>query len=378
LKLYEYQAKEVLQSYGISVPKGKLIESVEDLRAALSEVGAKVALKSQVLAGGRGKAGGIKLTQNESEAEQSAAALFGLEIKGLPVRKILVEEQLDIETEYFIGITNDRDLGCPVVIASSEGGMSVEEVAQKVPQKIAAVPVDLTVGLAPYAAMDVLLQCGIDGKTARQILPLMLALYRAYRECDAELVEINPLVVTKDGRLVAADARLNIDDNALYRQPRFKAMKEQTAEDRIMEEARILYVDLGGNIGIMSTGAGMTMAVMDHVVAMGGRPANFMDCGIGMLDKAPKRGIELLVKRGVDAILISTYTGARSEIMAEKIIEAIESTPELNVPVVVRLQGLNQDQAETVLSNAACANLHTAKTLDDAVALAISLAGGAR
>jgi succinyl-CoA synthetase beta subunit len=201
-----------------------------------------------------------------------------------------------------------------------------------------------------------------------------MKLYRLYEDCDAELTEINPLVVTEDGRIVAADGRLNVDDSALYRRPDLKAYREDTLEVRLEEEARIKYVDVGGDIGILSSGAGMTMAVMDQVIEAGGKPANFLDGGIGMLDKAPKRGLELLMERGVNAILLSTYTGGRSDFMAEKLVEAIESTPRLNVPVIVRFQGLNQEAAEKILLACSYKDLHIAHDIDESARMAVTLA----
>ena len=207
------------------------------------------------------------------------------------------------------------------------------------------------------------------------VVRVLRNLYRVYKECDAELTEINPLVITTKGEIIAADGRLNIDDSSLYRHPDLKQYRDETLEVKLDEEARIKYVELDGNIGIISSGAGMTMAVMDQVIAAGGKPANFLDGGVGLLDKAPKRGLDLLIERGVDAILYSTYTGGRSDAMAKKWVEAIEDTPKLNIPVIVRFQGLNQDEAENILAGCRYKNLHIARDIGESAEMAVKLAG---
>ncbi len=374
MKCCEYQAKEVFGRYGIPTPKGVVVDAPGQLGKALKAVGLPAVIKAQVLAGGRGKAGGVKVVDTPADARKEAKRLLGSEIKGLPVRKLLVEEKLPIAREYYVGIVTDRDSGGPLAIVSSMGGMNVEEVASRFPDRIATAKVDYAFGLQEYQARALAYSTGIAKADVPQVVRILMDLYRLYRECDAELTEINPLVAIEDGRLVAADGRLNVDDSALYRQSGLKRYREDTLEVRLEEEARIKYVDVGGDIGILSSGAGMTMTVMDQVIEAGGRPANFLDGGMGMLDKAPKRGLELLTERGVSAILLSTYTGGRSDTMAKKFVEAIESTPRLNVPVIVRFQGLNQEEAEKILAGCSYKDLHVAHDIDESARMAVALA----
>lgn len=375
MKCYEHQAKEIFGKCGIPVPKGIVVDAPDRLKKAFQSVGLPAVIKAQVLVGGRGKAGGIKVVDTPANARKEAERLFGAEIKGLPVKRLLIEEKLKIAREYYAGIVTDRDSGGPLAIVSSRGGMNIEEVSRDFPDKIAREPIDYLYGLQEYQARNLAYSSGIAREDVPRLVPILMKLYRLYQECDAELTEINPLVVTEDGRIVAADGRLNVDDSALYRRPDLKAYREDTLEVRLEEEARIKYVDVGGDIGILSSGAGMTMTVMDQVIEAGGKPANFLDGGMGMLDKAPKRGLDLLMDRGVNAILLSTYTGGRSDSMAKKLVEAIESTPRLNVPVIVRFQGLNQEEAEKILSACSYKDLHIAHDIDESARMAVTLAG---
>lgn len=374
MKCYEYQAKEVFKKYGIPVSKGVVIDELNQLDSAIQSVGLPIVIKSQVLTGGRGKAGGIKIADDLETAQSEGKRIFGSEIKGLIVKKLLLEEKLDIAREYYMGIITDRDSYGPVAIVSSMGGMNVEEVGKNFPDKIAKQNIDYVYGLQDYQARILAYSSGIMRQDINDVVRVLRNLYRLYKDCDAELTEINPLVITTKGEIIAADGRLNIDDSALYRHPELKQYREETLEVKLDEEARIKYVDVGGNIGIISSGAGMTMTVMDQVIAAGGKPANFLDGGMGLLDKAPKVGLDLLLDRGVDAILYSTYTGGRSDAMAKKFVEAIEDTPKLNIPVIVRFQGLNQDEAENILAGCRYKNLHIAHDIDESAKMAVTLA----
>lgn len=375
MKCYEYQAKEIFQKYGIPVAKGAVISDLKQLDDAVKDIGMPVVVKSQVLTGGRGKAGGIKVAENMEKAAAEVKRLLGSEIKGLKVNKLLIEQEISITREYYLGIVTDRDSYGPVAIVSSMGGMNVEDVSKDFPDKIVQRNIDYVYGLQDYEARLLAYSSGIKKEDINNVVRVLRNLYRVYVECDAELTEINPLVITSKGEIFAADGRLNIDDSALYRHPDLKQYRDETLEVRLDEEARIKYVELDGNIGIISSGAGMTMTVMDQVIAAGGKPANFLDGGLGLLDKAPKVGLDLLLDRGVDAILFSTYTGGRSDAMARKFVDAIESTPRINIPVVVRFQGLNQDEAVKIVKNSSYKNLHIAYDIDEAARVAVKLAG---
>ncbi|KFN38154.1 hypothetical protein KN63_05725 [Smithella sp. F21] len=375
MKCYEYQAKEIFQKYGIPVAKGAVISDLKQLDDAVKDIGMPVVVKSQVLTGGRGKAGGIKVAENMEKAAAEVKRLLGSEIKGLKVNKLLIEQKISIAREYYLGIVTDRDSYGPVAIVSSMGGMNVEDVSKDFPDKIVQRNIDYVYGLQDYEARTLAYSSGIKKEDVNNVVRVLRNLYRVYVECDAELTEINPLVITSKGEIFAADGRLNIDDSSLYRHPDLKQYRDETLEAKLDEEARIKYVELDGNIGIISSGAGMTMTVMDQVIAAGGKPANFLDGGLGLLDKAPKVALDLLLDHGVDAILYSTYTGGRSDAMARKFVDAIESTPRINIPVIVRFQGLNQDEAVNIVKNSSYKNLHIAYDIDEAARVAVKLAG---
>jgi succinyl-CoA synthetase beta subunit len=375
MKCYEYQAKEVFKKYGIPVAKGVVIDDLSQLDNAVNAVGLPVVIKSQVLTGGRGKAGGIKVAESREKATAEVKRLLGSEIKGLKVNKLLIEQKIDIAREYYLGIVTDRDSYGPVAIVSSMGGMNVEDVSKDFPDKIVKRNIDYVYGLQDYEARALAYSSGIKKEDINNVVRVLRNLYRVYKECDAELTEINPLVITSKGEIIAADGRLNIDDSSLYRHPDLKQYRDETLEVKLDEEARIKYVEMDGNIGIISSGAGMTMTVMDQVIAAGGKPANFLDGGLGLLDKAPKVALDLLLARGVAAVLFSTYTGGRSDSMAKKFCEAIESTPKLNIPIIVRFQGLNQDEAVKILTDCSYKDLHIAYDIDEAAKVAVKLAG---
>lgn len=375
MKCYEYQAKEVFKRFGIPVGKSVIIDDNSQLDNAVKELGLPVVIKSQVLTGGRGKAGGIKVVNTLEDARKETKRLLGSELKGFKVNKLLIEQKLEIAREYYVGVITDRDSYGPVAIVSSMGGMNVEDVSKDHPDKISKMNIDYVYGLSDYQGRILAYSAGIDKKDVNAVVKVLRGLYKLYTECDAELTEINPLVVTAGGEVIAADGRLNIDDSALYRHPDLKQYRDYTLEVKLDEEARIKYVELDdGNIGIISSGAGMTMTVMDQVIAAGGRPANFLDGGLGLLDKAPAVGLDLLLDSGVKAILFSTYTGGRSDTMARKFVDAIEANPRVNIPIIVRFQGLNQEEAEKIIKNSVYKDLHIAHNIDESAKMAVKLA----
>jgi succinyl-CoA synthetase beta subunit len=376
VKLYEHQAKKIFEKAGIPIPRGKVISSLEMVAEAYHEVGPKIVIKAQVLTGGRGKAGGIKTVDTLDEAKQISAGLLGSRLKGLEVRSVLFEERLDVAREYYLAIVNDRERSCPLAMMSMKGGMTIEDVAKAFPDQLAMQPVNILYGLEDYQIRETAFRIGMPFSDFNSLVSILKRLYQVYRCHDAELIEINPLIVTKQGKLVAGDARLNIDDNALFRHPEFKEYLEIGIDREFKAKKGNAFLELDGDIGVICTGAGMTMTMMDQIVAYGGNPADFMDAGWGMLEGAAEEGIKLLLAKGVKVILISTYSGGRTDIMAEKILEGLQRIGNLNIPIVIRLQGKNEEQAHKILSECHLPYVRTAETLDKAVALAVQIAKG--
>ena len=284
MKLHEYQSKLIFSKYGIPIPKGRVAATAEAARQIAHELGGRAVIKAQVLVGGRGKAGGIKVAKDPNEAEQLATQILSMEIKGLPVRKVLVDEAAAIETEIYLGITNDRAARKPVMMASAAGGVDIEEVARETPEKIIKVHIDPLLGLRDYQARDIAAGIDLPRELWRDFNTIALALWRAYSENDATLAEINPLIINKDRKLVALDGKMLIDDNALFRHSDLNEMRDQGAEDHLEVEARkygLSYISLDGNVGCMVNGAGLAMATMDIIQLYGGEPANFLDIGGG-------------------------------------------------------------------------------------------------
>lgn len=378
MKLYEYQAKQIFQEYGIPIPKGKLIESFKEsnqIKDIQRDLPLPWVIKPQVLAGGRGKAGLIKFVTSAEEAVEVIKFLFKSEHKGLPISKIYVEQKIDVKQEYFVSVITSRENASPMVILSSSGGMNIEEVKEKHPQKIGTAMIDISYGLLDYQIRELVFGLRTEKNHVKSLVEVVRQLYKIYSDKDGELVEINPLFFDVNNNVIAGDGRLNIDNNAIFRQTEIKALEEPTVESKAAAE-RLIYVKLKGNIGIISSGAGMTMAVMDQIEYAGGKPANFMDAGPAMLSDGPKRGIELIMAQSkVDVILITTFTGGQSEIMARNITIALETIPSLNIPVVVRLQGRNEKEARRILSNCTYENLKLANSFDEAVDLAAKYGG---
>ncbi|RLI70320.1 ADP-forming succinate--CoA ligase subunit beta [Archaeoglobales archaeon] len=352
MRLHEYQAKQIFAQNGIKIPKGKLAKSVDDVESIVKELG-KAVLKSQVLVGGRGKAGGIKLVNSIDEAVEEAKELFGKNIRGHLVEKIYVEEQLDIDREMYVGFTLDRTNKGIVAIVSSVGGMNIEEIAAKHPDKIARKTINPKWGLWDYQIRELLYESNMPKEYFKEVFSIVKKLYNVMVKYEAELTEINPLVVTKDGKIIAADARLNIDDNALYRHKDLAELKDYTEIDqleRIAEQKGLNYVKLDGDIGVIANGAGMSMATMDLIYLEGGKPANFLDIGGGASAELVKEAMNIILQdRNVKVIFINIFGGiTRCDQVAEGLIKAL-SEMEVGVPIVLRLAGTNEEEGRNMI-----------------------------
>lgn len=360
MNLHEYQAKEILAKYGIPVPPGRVTDNLEDIERIAREIGRKVVIKAQVHAGGRGKAGGIKIAEPE-KAKDIGSTILGMKLvthqtgpEGKLVRKVLVTEAIDVKKEYYLGITIDRSAGLPVILISSEGGVEIEEVAQRSPEKILKVSVDPAVGLMAYQVRELVLGAGLN-PYIKEMQKLIPALYRVFIENDCSLVEINPLVETTDGRILALDVKINLDDNALFRHKDLEEKRDKNEEDPREMEAKdvgINYVKLDGNIGCLVNGAGLAMATMDIIKLYGGMPANFLDVGGGAnKDQVSKAFKILLSDKQVKAVLVNIFGGImRCDVLAQGIVDAVKEMG-INVPLVVRLEGTNVDIGRKILKD---------------------------
>lgn len=375
MKIHEYQAKDIFAATGIPVPRGKVASTVAEAVAIAESFGRPVMIKSQVHVGGRGKAGGIQYAENVEAARVWAQKILGMDIKGLTVKKVLVTEAADIVTESYVGIIIDRAQKKPVIMVSAAGGVDIEEVAAKTPEKIHKFAVDPVYGLRAYQARDLAAKLYTDINEIRQAADIILKLYDVYWKVDASLVEINPLITTPDGKVVALDAKINIDDNGLYRQKEVAAMRDLDAEDSSEVEAGegdLSFVKLNGSIGCIVNGAGLAMATMDLVKHYGGEPANFLDIGGSSNPQKVLTAMRIILRdSNVRAILINIFGGiTRCDDVAAGIVMAYEQLkPE--VPIVVRLTGTNEEKAKVILKKV---NLESADTLDNVVKKAIRLA----
>jgi succinyl-CoA synthetase beta subunit len=375
MKLHEYQSKQIFAKYGIPIPKGQIAATASEAKHIADELGGRVVIKSQVLVGGRGKAGGIKLAKNSDEAEQMAAQILRMEIKGLPVRKVLVDEAAAITSEIYLGITNDRAAKRPVIMASSAGGVEIEEVARTNPEKIIKVHVDPLLGIKDYQARNIALSIDLPRDYWKAFGEIVKGLWKAYIENDATLAEINPLVITKDKRLVALDGKMIIDDNALFRHADISEMRDLDVEAPSEIEARkygLTYIKLDGNIGCMVNGAGLAMATMDIIKFFGGEPANFLDIGGGAnADKVAAAMRIILDDPNVNAILFNVFGGiTRCDEVARGILAATAEVKP-RAPMIVRLVGTNAEEGAKLLADA---KMITAETLADAAQKAVAAA----
>jgi succinyl-CoA synthetase beta subunit len=377
MKLHEYQSKLIFAKYGIPIPRGRVASAPSEARNIAEELGGRVVIKSQVLVGGRGKAGGIRLANNPHEAEELATQILAMEIKGLPVRKVLVDEAASIEKEIYLGITNDRTARRPVMMASAAGGVEIEEVARETPEKIVRVHIDPLLGLRDYLARDLAAGIDLPREHWRAFNALAYGLWRAYGECDANLAEINPLVITSDNRLLAVDGKMVVDDNALFRHSDLADLRDLDAEAPSEIEARkfgLSYIKLDGNIGCMVNGAGLAMTSMDIIKLFGGDPANFLDIGGGApADKVAAALRIILSDPNVKAVLFNVFGGiTRCDEVARGILVALDEVKP-HVPMVVRLVGTNAEEGRQLLADA---HMITAETLAEAAQKAVAASKG--
>lgn len=355
MKIHEYQAKKILAQYAIPIPSGEIATKASKAKEIAIKLNKKVVLKAQIHLGGRGKSGGIKFADSSEQTEEIAGQILGMKIKGLTVEKILVEEAADIDKEYYIGIVIDRELQQNTIIISAMGGIDIEEISVNQPDKITKIAVNPGLGLQDYQIRLAAYQAGLDKNIIPQTSKILKKLYQAYIQSDANLAEINPLVVTKSGTLIATDAKINIDDNALYRHPEFNQWKEDSAEDPIELEAHrrnIQYVRLSGNIGIIGNGAGLVMATLDEVKQAGGSPANFLDIGGGAQSELVKNALELiLLDPNVKGVLFNIFGGiTRCDEVALGVLNVINNM-ELKIPIVIRLTGTREEEGRKLIEN---------------------------
>ncbi len=380
MKLHEYQSKRLFAAHGVPIPAGDVASTPQEARRVAEELAGAVVVKSQVLVGGRGKAGGIKLAQTPAEAEQVAGEILGLEIKGLPVRKVLIDEAADIQQEIYLGIVVDRTSRRPAMMASSEGGVEIEEVARTHPEAIKRVAIDPFLGLRGYQTRALAKDIGLAGEHFRAFDRIARGLYEAFLACDASLAEINPLVVTGEGDLLAVDGKMVLDDNALFRHPDLAGMRdvdEETDAERQAREAGLSYVQLDGEIGCMVNGAGLAMASMDIIKHFGAAPANFLDIGGGAKAERVATALRLiLADPNVKAVLFNIFGGiTRCDEVAKGILAAFEAVKP-TVPLVARLVGTNETEGRAILEGSEY-ELMTATTLAEAAQKAVAAARGA-
>lgn len=377
MKLHEYQSKTIFAKYGIPIPKGRVAATAEEAKQIAEELGGRAVIKAQVLVGGRGKAGGVKVAKNSDEAAEFASQILAMSIKGLRVRKVLVDEAAGIAHEIYFSITNDRAAKKPVMIASAAGGVDIEEVAATTPEKIIKVHVDPLLGLRDYQARDIAASIDLPRELWRDFSKIATSLWNVYRENDAELAEINPLVITKDNKLVALDGKMLIDDNSLFRHTDLAEIRDIDEEAPAETDARrhgLSFIKLDGNIGCMVNGAGLAMTSMDIVKLFGGEPANFLDIGGGAgADKVAAAMRIILSDPNVKAVLFNIFGGiTRCDEVARGILVAMDQVKP-KVPMVVRLVGTNAEEGRKLLENA---NMITAETLADAAKKAVAAAKG--
>jgi succinyl-CoA synthetase beta subunit len=375
MKLHEYQSKQIFSRYGIPIPKGMVATTADEARNIAIELGGRVVIKSQVLVGGRGKAGGIRLAKDPHEAEDVAAQILAMEIRGLPVRKVLVDEAANISKEIYLGITNDRGARKPVIMASSAGGVEIEEVARTTPEKIIKSHIDPLLGLKDYQARNIAIGIDLPKQHWKVFIQIANGLWRAYQDCDATLAEINPLVITEDNQLIALDGKMLIDDNALFRHTDLAELRDLDVEAPAEVEARkygLTYIKLDGNIGCMVNGAGLAMTTMDIIKLFGGEPANFLDIGGGAgSDKVAAAIRIILTDPNVKAVLFNIFGGiTRGDEVARGILTALDEVKP-HIPMVVRLVGTNAEEGRKLLSDA---KMITAETLVDAAKKAVAAA----
>jgi succinyl-CoA synthetase beta subunit len=388
MKVHEYQAKEVLAGFGVAVPRGRLALSPSEARAAAEDLGGSVwVVKAQVHAGGRGKGGGIKVSKSVEDVVANAGRLLDTAFRlvtpqtgaeGRPVRKLWIEEGLAIARELYLGLVLDRETRRVVMMASTEGGVEIEEFAAKHPEKIHKEFIDATVGIQPFHVRNVCAALSLTGDVAKKAAPFLTGLYRAFVDRDASLAEINPLVVTQQGAVLALDAKMNFDDNALYRHPEIAALRDPDEEDPLEVRASkfdLSYIKLDGDIGNLVNGAGLAMATMDIVKHYGGEPANFLDVGGSASREKVKEAFEIILSDRPKAILVNIFGGImKCDVIADGIVAAARDVA-LSVPLVVRLQGTNVDLGREILAKSGLAVI-TAETMSEAAEKVVKASRG--
>src|SRR5918994_801004 len=379
MDLYEYQGKELFRRFGIPVSEGRLATTPREARDAADELGGEVVVKAQVLTGGRGKAGGIKLADDPADAEAYARDIFGLDIRGHVVRKLWIERASEIAKEYYLSLTFDRGEKKPRYMLTTEGGIDIEEVAERDPDAIARLPVDPLEGFQPYQGRRLIYGAGIqDESEQKQVLDIVGKLYACFVACDAMLCEINPLIVTPEGQVRALDSKFTVDDNALFRHADIAEMRDLSAypaEERKAREKHVTYVKLDGDVGVLGNGAGLTMSTVDVVTFAGGRPANFCDLGGGGDAQGVVDALGVITRDPqVKAIFFNIFGGiTRCDEVARGILQALGEMS-LELPIVVRLDGTNAEEGRRILAEAAPKNLQVSPTMLDAARLAVELA----
>jgi len=374
MKLHEYQAKSIFADAGIPVPESRLASTVEEALAAVDEIGYPAAIKAQVHVGGRGKAGGIEIATNREEAADYAEAILGMDLKGYTVEEVLVESGVDFVDELYVGVTMDRGAGEPVLMVSTEGGVDIEEVAETTPDAIAREHVDPAFGLHPYQARKVVYEAGVDGDVALEVASILSTLYELYESNDASEIEVNPVMITSDREVVAADAVMNVDEDALFRQPDLADLAEASYEDDLERKAGEYgfdYVRLSGNVGIIGNGAGLVMTTLDLVDHYGGEPANFLDIGGGAKAERVANALDMVfADPNVDSVVFNIFGGiTRGDEVAKGINEALGRFEEIPKPVVVRLAGTNAEEGMAILNTDL---IEVEETLEAAVQRAVA------
>ncbi len=385
MKIHEYQAKAILARHGVPIPRGEVAFSAREVGAIAQRLGGMVVVKAQVHAGGRGKAGGIKFARSAEEAERLAGEMIGKCLvtaqsgpEGRTISRILVEEGLEIARELYLGIAIDRARARPVVMASAAGGVEIEKAAAEIPAVILREHVHPAVGLAAFQARRLAFGLGFEPKLVKTAVSVATAVYETFRSTDASLVEVNPLVVTSGGRLFALDAKMNLDDNALFRHPEIRELRDLAEEDSLEIEAseqQLNYVRLDGNIGCMVNGAGLAMATMDIIKLTGGEPANFLDVGGGANTEQIRQAVRILTSdRHVQAVLVNIFGGIlRCDVLAEGLIAAVREI-DAQLPIVIRMEGTNAEKGKEILA-ASGLNFTNADSMSDAAEVVIRLAG---
>ncbi len=379
MKIHEYQAKQIFGKTSILVPKERIATTPEEASEIAKVIGLPIVIKAQVHVGGRGRAGGVKIARTEEEVLKFASQILGMDIKGLTVKKILIGEAIDIEKELYIGVITDRSSNRPVIMVSSEGGVDIEEVANKSPEKIHRLTIDPAYGLLTHQAMNLAFYLSDEIKEVRKIASTLQKLYLAYLDSDASLVEINPYVRSKDGNFYAIDAKIILDDNALFRHPDYEEMRDLTSEEKIEQEAKekgLSYISMDGNIGCVVNGAGLAMTTMDVIKHFSGEPANFLDVGGSSDPEKVKNALYfLLLDEGVKSIWVNIFGGiTRCDDIALGLVEAVKELG-IDLPLVVRLIGTNEEEGRRILSESEL-DIHSVGDMEEGAKTAINLSKG--